>query len=443
MAHPTKWTSLDRKMNTFDRQHAGDSDQSFGNKGKISLSTLPHINGTDRHVKGLCVQDSGKIIVGAVVSHDDSRDNETLYNSAYYGLARLNKDGSLDETFADQGFGFGKFKAPFDASGGKILEQDSRTYMLGWTHLDADSGEPPPHLVICRFTEQGDLDEGFAVQGRQIFRNQTGEIFVPNSGNCAFQGDKIVISATYRSSGSETTHCVLYRVNLKGQLDTSFNKTGRLDFRLNDTDHAIALHAVDIQNDEKILLAGSVKQSDRMKGFFARLNSDGSTDKTFGDSKTPGSYVLNVEEGDTVIQGLIQTTNNGFIGFGNCGRTGKFMKGLLMRMMADGVPDFQFNLGQPVLTVFDEQTGDNWQAGFLDAAERINVVGSYQKLHIARFLSNGTVDKDFGNNGYIEEDTAISAEPALLQPRSNSQFIFAGNTGGIGGAFGVLWAYLS
>lgn len=441
MTHPTKWTSLDKKMNTFNHQHAGDSDESFGDNGKISLSNLPHIDGTDRHVKGLCILGSGKIIVGAVVSHDD--DPATLYNSAYYGLARLNEDGSLDTTFADQGFRFGKFKAPLDASGGKILEQGSKIYMLGWTHLDTDSSEPPPHLVVCRFTEQGDLDKDFAVQGRQIFQNQTGEVFVPNSSNCAFQGEKIVISATYRSSGSETTHGVLYRVNLKGQLDTSFNKTGRLDIRLNDTDRAIALHAVHIQNGEKILLAGCVKQSDDMKGFFARLNSDGSTDKTFGASATPGSYVLNVKEGDTVIQGLIQTTNNGFIGFGNCGRTEKFMKGLLIRMMADGVPDHLFNLGKPVLTAFDERTGDNWQAGFMDAAERINVVGSYKKLHIARFLSNGTVDKDFGSNGYIEEDTAISAEPALLQRRSKSRFIFAGNTSGIGGGLGVLWAYLS
>ena len=415
-------------MNTFNRQHAGGNDESFGDKGKISLSNLPHINGTDRHVKGLCVLGSGKIIVGAFVSHD---------NSAHYGLARLNENGSLDETFADQGFRFGKFKTPFDASGGKILEQDSRIYMLGWTQLDADSPAPPQHLVLCRFSEKGDLDEDFAEQGRHIFKNKTGEVFAPDSSNCVFQGDKIVISATYRSSESGTTYGVLYRVNLQGQLDTSFNQTGRLDFRLNDTAPPIALHAVHIQNDEKILLAGSVKEPDRMKGFFARLNSDGSTDKTFGDSKTPGSYVLNLKEGDTVIQGLIQTTNNGFIGFGNWGGSGEF-KGLLIKMTADGVPDFQFNLGQPVLTV-----GDNWQAGFQDAAERINVVGSDQKLHIARFLSNGTVDKDFGNNGYIEEDTAISAEPALLQPRNDSRFIFAGNTSGIGGALGVLWAYLS
>ncbi|MDR6605084.1 hypothetical protein [Pseudomonas synxantha] len=428
-----------------EKKNPGDSDDSFGKseKGKISLSNLPHINGTDRLVKGLYTLDSGKFIVGASVSHDDNTSKTSpKYLKMYYGLTRLDKNGSIDKEFAKKGLTFGQFKPPFNAWGGKVVVHKQSIYMLGFTALDANSDYPPTHLTLSRFTEKGALDKGFADNGHLILRNQQQENLIGNSTHLAIQpDDKIVISATYHAMGNHTQFSgVLYRITPEGQLDQSFNKTGRLDVRLNNKTDITSVNAMQLHED-KILIAGDVTQTDGVKGYFARYDVNGDEDKTFGDPVTPGVYVLNIK--DSTVQALIQTEKKSFFGLGMGKRSGK-PEGLLAGMNANGRPNLQFNRGLPVLTVFDEEYGESWQAGFIDAEGRITVAGITNRLHFARFLSDGQVDKKFGEMGYTEEDTNANVTPVFLQQKKEDRrFVFGGNTLGLGGSLGVLWAYLS
>ncbi|WP_259699598.1 hypothetical protein [Pseudomonas frederiksbergensis] len=104
-------------MNTRNDHKPGSPDDDFGgdplSPGKLSLQLLPHINGSDRQVKGVCTLDSGKIIVGLAVSHDED-DEGPGYVNFYYGLARMDEHGRLDETFAIDGFTFGQYQPSFN-----------------------------------------------------------------------------------------------------------------------------------------------------------------------------------------------------------------------------------------------------------------------------------------------------------------------------------------
>lgn len=431
-------------MSTNNDKTPGDSDGSFGVKGKISLSKLPHINGSDRLIKGLYTLDSGKYLVGCSVSHDDETSKVSpQYVKFYYGLTRLNENGSIDTDFAKKkGFTFGQFKPPFNAWGGKVVVHKQWIYMLGFTALDVDSTFPPIHLTLSRFTENGVLDEDFAEYGHLILENQPQENLIGNSSHLAIQrDDKIVISATYHAMGAHEKYSgVLYRVTPEGQLDQSFNKTGRLNVNLNGKADITSVNAMQL-HDDKILIAGDVTQTDGVKGYFARYDANGDEDKTFGDPATPGVYVLNIK--DSTVQALTQTDAKSFFGLG-MGKPSGNPEGLLVGMDANGRPNLQFNRGQPVLTKFDEEYGESWQAGFVDAEGRITVAGITNRVHFARFLNDGQVDKNFGNKGYTEEGTNANVTPVFLQQKKeNSRFVFGGNTLGVGGSLGVLWAYKS
>jgi len=440
-------------MSTFERK-PGDIDPSFGEKGVVTLAILPDvINGTDRHIKGLYRLPEGKLLISITVSHDDDPDapndpdDSVLYNSSYYGLARLNEDGRLDPTFASKGFTFDKFYKRFDAFGGKVAMRDSWIYMQGATTMNDDTESPPVHLVLGRFNENGAQDPNFATQGKLILRNLPTENCLSDTGNVAVQTNgMIVVGATYHAMGAaERTHAVLYRVTKKGQLDEKFARNGRLDIKLDATVSATSILAMHLLDFGKILIAGSATRAGRTQGYFARLNPDGSMDKSYGNPSTPGVHFLNLTHSESTVQGLVKTAEGGFFGLGHSRRAGQHVHGLLAKMDENGKPNPHFNRGKPLLTLLEKHTGDNWCAGFIDSENRITVAGSDLETHIARFLGTGDLDKEFGTNGFLSRDTSAMSASIFLQPRDNKnkKFVFAGNVTGVGGPYGNLWGFVS
>ncbi|WP_226500600.1 hypothetical protein [Pseudomonas sp. MWU16-30322] len=435
-------------MSTFERK-PGDIDPSFGEKGVVTLAILPHANGNDRQIKGLYRLPTGKLLLGITVSHDDEAeeaeeaDDSILYTSSYYGLARLNEDGRLDPTFASKGFTFNKFYKQFDALGGKVAMHGSRIYMQGGTTVDKDTESPPVHLVLGRFNENGVQDLDFATQGKLILQNLPTENCLSDTGNVAVQADgMIVVGATYYVMGApERTHAVLYRVTEKGQPDKDFASDGRLDIKLHATVSATSISAMHLLDSGKILIAGSATRAERTQGYFARLNPDGSMDKSYGNPSTPGVHLLNLTHSDSTVQGLVKTAEGGFFGLGHSRRAGQSMHGLLVKMDENGKPNPHFNRGEPLLTLLEKHTGDNWCAGFIDSENRITVAGSDLETHIARFLGTGDLDKEFGTNGFLSRDTSAMPASIFLQPRADEKFIFAGNVTGVGGPYGNLWGF--
>ncbi|WP_259699597.1 hypothetical protein [Pseudomonas frederiksbergensis] len=320
--------------------------------------------------------------------------------------------------------------------------------MLGFTKLASETESPPSHLTLSCFTTEGVLDPDFAVKGHLILRNLPIEELEDDSTELAIQPDgKIVISATYYAPGNQSrVSGVLYRVTPKGELDRSFNTTGRVNVFLNDGADPTWVNALQLMGD-KILIAGDVTHAGATKAYFARYNQDGTLDRTFGEPANPGVYVLDIA--DTTLHALVKTADDGFVAIGKSGidrgEDGHQLpvKGLLVGRHADGQPNLHFNRGEPVLTQLDQHLGDNWHAGFIDADRRITVVSTHSSVHFGRFLDNGLVDTSFGNNGYVGEDTLTVAKPAFMQRRLGNRFVFGGNPLGLGGALGVLWAYWS
>jgi uncharacterized delta-60 repeat protein len=187
------------------------------------------------------------------------------YNgNAANGIARLNTDGSFDNTF-NMGSGF--------TSGGYAvsiaLQSDGKIVMAGnfQTYNGADA------KYILRINADGSLDNTFS----SITSTSGG--FVINS--IKVQPDnKVLVVGNFTSYNGTTTTRGLIRLNGDGTIDNAFitaNGTG-----INDPVNQYYLYDVVPQASGKIIIGGTFTTFNSVsRNNITRLNSDGSLDNTF------------------------------------------------------------------------------------------------------------------------------------------------------------------
>ncbi|MDF3029304.1 MAG: hypothetical protein K0S23_3611 [Fluviicola sp.] len=289
--------------------------------------------GINTDYRALVVQSDGKIVIGG----DFMRYNEETSE----GIARLNKDGSLDHSFHAStaypggGFAIGAVNDIAIQADGKIIVAGTFGHINGVERnrvarlnadgsLDAsfDAGEGPNNFVnrvyiqpdgkiillglfshvsqipqngIVRLNTDGSIDNSFQIP--------TGFTFI---NDIAFQPDgKILIASTY-DDGS-TTYRVPIRLNTDGSIDNTF---GLLQSTNNTYTHTYSLA---LQQNGKILVGGAFAYVTGIGNYqhFVRLNPDGSIDNTFNIGTGPNSLIgrIQVNSQDEI---LITPTNSGF-----------------------------------------------------------------------------------------------------------------------------------
>ena len=225
------------------------------------------------------------------------------------------------------------------------------------------------------YTADGDLDATFDVDGRV-----TTDFIIGGTGSfndargVAIQTDgKIVVVGTVQISGTNYNFGVT-RYNPDGSLDTTFSDDGRLttDFStLHDSANGVA-----IQTDGKIVAGGVC--SAYLYICFARYNSDGSLDASFGSdgngkvSVTDYSfnyylYCLSValqDDGKIVAAGYVRPQSGGPTNF------------LVVQLNSNGRLDTSFD-GDGILTT-DIAGGDDEARAVVVQAGKIVVAGNAQ-----------------------------------------------------------------
>lgn len=203
----------------------------FNIDGTLDASFNP---GANASVNALAILDDGKILVGG--------DMSVLGGLARNGLVLLNQDGSAD-AFFNAGFPSANIKEIFIQPDGKIL-------LIGSFKIDAATS-----VQIARLNPNGSLDATFQTAG-------PGWTILA----AALQPDgKIVVVGKASSTGK------IGRLNANGSLDASFSAT---------TDYEV--RCVTVQTDGKIVVGGSFKTvNTTARGWFARLNTDGSVDPAY------------------------------------------------------------------------------------------------------------------------------------------------------------------
>ena len=240
----------------------GSLDFSFDVDGKVTTGI-----GADDQARSVAIQPDGKIVV-AGWSFFGGRNQ--------FAAARYNANGSLDATFDTDGIVTTALGATNDKGFSVALQPDGKILVAGETEQGAGNFD----YGVVRYNPNGILDATFDLDGRVTTFIGSGDF----GRTVSLQSDlKIVVTGTTTIAGSLDFGAVRYNPN--GSLDISFDVDGKVSTpvgSLNEFQFAAAL-----QLDGKIVTVG---HSDVGAANFdvaaVRYSSNGSLDTSFsGDGK--------------------------------------------------------------------------------------------------------------------------------------------------------------
>jgi uncharacterized delta-60 repeat protein len=254
-------------------------DTSFGSGGYVITS----IGSDSSVVNDLAVQSDGKI-VAAGKTYEIYYDGFTFVIRALtFALARYNSDGSLDTGFGVNGTVSTDLAAgASDEANALALQADGKIVAAGYARSVSNGLD----FALARYNADGTLDSTFGSGGTVTTHLNSGS---EKGRDVAVQGDGKILVAGFAGSGTGIDFA-LVRYNTDGSLDAAFGTNGWVstDFD-NHTDFG---HAVGIQSDGKIVLAGNASvtinsHGSRVRRFvvgLVRYNTNGQLDSTFGSS---------------------------------------------------------------------------------------------------------------------------------------------------------------
>jgi uncharacterized delta-60 repeat protein len=232
-------------------------DASFGTAGKVVTNWAS----TDT-ITSLALQADGKIIVGGQFGSG---------GTANYALARYNANGTVDTSFGGTGalsfdwYGYG------DTLTKVLVQPDGKILAIGTAAGPSDS-----KLALARFNANGTLDGTFGGGGGVVTDVLTN---VDNAMDAVLQADgKIVVVGKSAALGGTAVFCVV-RYNSNGTLDSTFSGDGKLTTAF--AAGSASANRVGLQG-TKIVVGGLANYN----FAFARYNSDGTLDTSFGSAGT-------------------------------------------------------------------------------------------------------------------------------------------------------------
>lgn len=246
-------------------------------------------------------------------------------------------------------------------------------------------------LSSIAISQPGTLDSSYGTNGKTIVVTKKG--VTQNIYKAIIQkDDKVIAIGSLNNPSAGIQGLAAYRFMSDGSLDNTFGDSGNVVYGFN-FDIAEGYCGA-IQTDGKILIAGyeaTGLNPSKAYGLIIRLNSDGSIDPSFGEN----GMVLNTYSAFTSLSSiLIQPDNkivvSGLVGAGNS---------LVTRYLSDGTTDISFG---------DNGTAIYINGGLLHSALQDDGkiilgggAGSSSKALLVRYNTNGSLDASFGTEGKI------------------------------------------
>ncbi|GAL87674.1 hypothetical protein MYP_4904 [Sporocytophaga myxococcoides] len=289
--------------------------------GSLDETFNPGGTGANSNIHAVEIQKDGKILIGgSFFSYNGEGTNR---------LARLNPDGTYDKTF-NIGEGFNNIIYAI------AIQEDTKIIVGGAFTVFNNSSINR----VVRLTSTGAKDDTFVVG--------TGLNGEPRS--IIIQPDQQILAAGLFSTYNGAAAQGVVRVNANGSKDNTFNSSTGTNGEVWD---------MALQSDGKIILGGAfTKYKSISKNYLVRINSDGTIDNNFAMGTGADEDIHSVtiqKDGKIIIGGEFNTFN-------------KNLEKYLSRLNADGTddPTFSLEIG-PNLPVFATE---------LDADSKI-LIGGY------------------------------------------------------------------
>jgi uncharacterized delta-60 repeat protein len=268
-------------------------------------------------------------------------------------------------------------------------------------------------FALVRYTLEGNLDNTFGNNG--IVVNLSGSKYDYLSSVRIQEDQKIIIAGSKEINN--TRQCVLLRYNIDGTIDNTFGLIGEIITSIYGLDY---IYSLSIQKDKKIIAVG--ENSNR--AIVIRFNEDGSLDTTFGKDGKMLIYDASVYDwADGVIFGFnfsdvnIQS-NDKIICVGNTWVSGLgpgWGAGLVYRFNPDGAIDSSFHLFTAKSPLrFDQNIH---LSSFALYYEKIIIAGGDIESGgvVTRLNADGSKDSSFGTNGIFKNNEVVSFSDLKVQ----------------------------
>ena len=301
------------------------------------------------------------------------------------------------------------------------------------------AGVSDNNFTLARYTNDGSLDITFGDAGIIVSDITTGTETVAS---VLLQNDgKIVVAGSSRDGSN--TNFLLVRYLSDGSLDTSFGGGDGIVITDISGGRDFASDAV-IQTDGKIIITGV---SDN-EFALVRYNTDGSLDTSFGTNgiatpdvnlhRNTANAISLLDDGKILVSG----TEHSFTGAGNV------FKFLTVRYNSDGSIDTSFGTEGSVAT--DLGLGLNFSYGMtVQDNGKILVSGTtishtYNwEFSIVRYNPDGSLDTSFDGDGIVTTNITGSSEYAYdVQVQADGKILLVGSSnGGLNGSDSTLVRY--
>ncbi len=368
----------------------GNLDRTFGSYGRASTDF------SNAAASGVAVQTDGKIIVVG----------RSMPGSSHFdfSVARLTTSGALDAGFGIGGKVTTDFNNYADYCTAVAIQSDGKIIAVGNAFNGANFD-----FALVRYSTAGAHDTSFGVGGKVTTPIGTGNA---TAYSVAIQADrKIVVTGNSIIGG--TSRFTVARYTEAGALDGTFGTGGIVTSAISTSD-AYA-KSVAIQADQKILVAGSSSDGTKTLATLVRYTTTGTLDTSFADAgkTTVGFNPLSSSASDVAIQDdqklVIAGTSEGY----------QFSGFAVARYNPDGTLDDTFgNFGKVTTYIVSPFAGFDGKSLAIQANGRILVAGySSGAFALIRYNKNGTLDTSFSYAGistiYFYTHSAFAEDMAL------------------------------
>jgi uncharacterized delta-60 repeat protein/gliding motility-associated-like protein len=355
----------------------GSLDLSFDNDGKV---TTDFGSSTD-YAWSAAIQSDGKIVVAGYSNNGPNID---------FALVRYNADGSLDNTFDNDGKVTTDFGNSDDVGRAVAIQIDGKIVVAGSSFQGSIS-----NFALVRYNADGSLDNTFDSDGKVT--TVIGSIS-DYGYSVAIQSDGKIVVAGYSYSGSKYD-LALVRYNTNGSLDNTFDSDGKVTTDFERTDYG--KYSLAIQSDGKIVVAGRTLNVSDDDFALVRYNIDGSLDNTFdSDGKLTTAIGSDNDFGYSVA---IQS--DGKIVVAGSSYSGSNWNFALVRYNADGSLDNSFDIDGKVTTDFGSDNDFGYSVAIQSDGKIVvagqSYNGSTNDFALVRYNADGSLDNSFDIDGKV------------------------------------------
>ncbi len=381
----------------------GDLDATFGTGGKVTTA----IGSGNDSGHSMAMQSDGKILVAGHAFNGSNDD---------FALARFTNSGTLDTTFNGTGKVTTGIGGGSDVAYSVVVQNDGKILVAGYSSNGSNND-----FALVRYTTTGNLDPSF---------NGTGKVITPigvedRGYSVAVQSDGKILVAGYSSNGSNYD-MALVRYTSTGELDTSFNATGKVTAAVGIADDFG--QSVTVQNDGKILVTGYSFIGNNNAITLVRFTSTGQFDTSFNGSGKVSADISADDRGHSIA-----VQSDGKIIVAGSSSNGIEYDLALLRYTSEGELDTGFNGTGRVITAIGS-SHDHGRSVAVQSDGKIIVAGTCVisgnfDIALVRYTAEGGLDTSFNGTGKVT--TAVGStydEGTSVAVQSDGNILVAGHT---------------